>query len=303
MKRIILRLALSAVTLLIIATATFFMMHAIPGGPFSRERMLPPEIEANIARKYNLDMPLATQYTTYMKGLLRGDLGMSFVHVGRSTWQIIKESFPKSAVLGLVAFLVAIAIGLPLGILSAMARRRFWDTGLMLVAIIGVSVPSFILAGVFQYSIGLRLGWLPVAGWGDSMLQVILPALSLAAFPTAFLSRLIRSSMLEVLGSDYIRTARAKGVSRSATILRHGLSNALLPAITYTGPLLAGLLTGSFVVENIFAIPGLGNFFVSSITDRDYTVIMGVTMFYSSLIIGMNCLVDIAYSFLDPRLR
>lgn len=302
MKRAAWRILLSVVTVFIIATATFFMMHAIPGGPFSRERLLPPEIEANLARKYNLDQPPAQQYVSYMADLMRGDLGISFVHEGRSTLQIIREGFPKSAVLGAAAFLLAIGMGVPLGVASAMARRTMWDATLMLTAIVGVSVPSFILAGVLQYGVGLRLGWLPVAGWGDSPLQVILPAIALAAFPTAFLSRLIRGSMLEVLDSDYIRTARAKGVSRTKVVMRHALSNALLPAVTYTGPLLAGLLTGSFVVENIFAIPGLGNFFVSSITDRDYTVIMGVTMFYSALIVGMNCLVDVAYGLLDPRL-
>ncbi len=302
MKRIGLRILLSVVTVLVIGAATFFLMHSIPGGPFSAERMLPPEIEANLARKYNLDLPVTQQFGRYMSDVIRGDLGTSFVHEGQTTNQIIREGFPKSAALGGTAFLIALGLGVPLGVASALSRRTLWDGALMLMAILGVSVPSFILAGVLQYGVGFKLGWVPAAGWGDTPLQVILPALALAAFPTAFLSRLIRGSMLTVLDSDYIRTARAKGLSRGTVMLSHALRNALLPAVTYAGPLLAGLLTGSFVVENIFAIPGLGNFFVSSITDRDYTVIMGVTLFYSTLLIGLNCLVDVTYAFLDPRI-
>jgi len=265
--------------------------------------MLPPEIEANLARKYNLDEPVSVQFASYMSDLLKGDLGISFLHEGRTTNQIIRESFPKSAALGLCAFLVAISLGVPLGIASAMARRTLWDGFLMLVAIIGVSIPGFILASILQFGFSYHLDWLPAAGWGDSPLQVVLPALALAAFPMAFLSRLIRRSMIDVMDSDYIRTARAKGLTRSAIMLRHALRNALLPAVTYAGPLLAGLLTGSFVVENIFAIPGLGNFFVTSVTDRDYTVIMGVTIFYSALLIGTNWIVDVIYGQLDVRLK
>lgn len=302
MKRAAARIVLSLLTLLIIATATFFLMHSIPGGPFSSERLLPPEIEANLARKYSLDLPVGEQFARYLGDVMRGDLGMSFVHEGQTTNQIIREGFPKSAALGGSAFLLAIAFGVPLGVASALARKTIWDGALMVMTILGVSVPSFILAGVLQFAVGFKLGWVPAAGWGDTPLQVVLPALALAAFPTAFLSRLMRGSMITVLSSDYIRTARAKGLSRAKVLLRHALRNALLPAVTYAGPLLAGLLTGSFVVENIFAIPGLGNFFVSSITDRDYTVIMGVTLFYSALLIGLNCLVDVLYGLLDPRI-
>jgi oligopeptide transport system permease protein len=303
MRRAAGRIILSILTVFVIGAATFFLMHSIPGGPFSRERMLPPEIEANLARKYNLDQPVGRQFLTYMADVSRGDLGVSFVHEGRTTNQIICEGFPKSATLGAAAFLLAVGMGVPLGIASAMARRTAWDGALMLLAILGVSVPSFILAGVLQYAVSFKLGWLPAAGWGDTPLQIILPAFALAAFPMAFLSRLLRTSMIEVLDCDYLRTARAKGLGRAAVMLKHALRNAILPAITYAGPLLAGLLTGSFVVENIFAIPGLGNFFVSSITDRDYTVIMGVTLFYSALLVGMNCAVDLLYCWLDPRTK
>lgn len=303
MKRALVRLLLSGLTIVAIAAATFFLMHSIPGGPFSSERALPPEIEQNLARKYNLDLPISRQFLLYMKDLARGDLGTSFIHEGRTTNAIIAEGLPKSAVLGGAAFIIAIGLGVALGVAGAMLAGTFWDGALLLVAIVGVSVPSFILASILQYYLAFKAGWLPAAGWGDSPLQIILPALALAAFPTAFLSRLMKTSMLEVLHSDYLRTARAKGLGRAAVLLKHALKNAVLPAVTYAGPLLAGLLTGSFVVENIFAIPGLGNFFVSSITDRDYTVIMGVTLFYSTLLIGANCAVDIFYGLLDPRVR
>jgi oligopeptide transport system permease protein len=302
MRRLLHRLALSVLTLFVIAAATFFLMHHIPGGPFSRERALPPEIEANLARKYNLDEPVLAQFAHYLGRAIRGDLGPSFQHEGRTTNDIIRDGFPKSATLGVAGFLIAIAIGLPTGILAALRRHRLPDRALMLLSVLGVSVPSFILASLLQYYVSYRLGWAPAAGWGESPWQVILPALALAGFPVAFISRLTRTSMLNILDSDWLRTASAKGLARSRVILRHALRNAILPVVTYSGPLLASLLTGSFVVENIFAIPGLGSSFVLSIQDRDYTVIMGVTLFYSTLLITFNLAVDTAYTFLDPRL-
>ena len=294
-RRIAFRLLLSLATLGVIAAATFFLMHAIPGGPYSRERRLPPAVEANLARKYHLDEPVAAQFVRYMGGVVRGDLGPSFAHADRSTNDIIRDGFPKSALLGLTAFLIAVALGVPMGIASALRRRHVADRATMVIAVFGVSVPAFIIASLLQYIFSYRLGWIPAAGWGDSPWQVIMPAVALAAFPVAFLSRLVRSSMLAVMESDFIRTAHAKGVSRLQVIVRHGLRNALMPAVTYSGPLLASLVTGSFVVESIFAIPGLGQFYVSSINDRDYTVIMGVTLFYSGLLVGANVLVDLAY--------
>lgn len=290
-------------TLLVIAAATFFLMRSIPGGPYSRERALPPAIEANLARKYHLDEPLPVQFGRYMGGLLRGDLGPSFAHEGRSTNDIIRDGFPKSAVLGLVAFLIAVALGVPAGIAAALRRNHIADRALMVSAVLGVSVPAFIIASLLQYLFSYRLGWAPAAGWGDSLWQVLMPAFALALFPVAFLSRLVRSSMLAVLDSDFIRTARAKGLSSVRVFGRHALRNALLPAVTYAGPLLAALVTGSFVVENIFAVPGLGQFYVTSINDRDYTVIMGVTLFYSTLLVAANLVVDLLYGLLDPRMR
>ena len=296
------RLVLSVATLFIIAASTFFLMHSIPGGPFSRERALPPEIEANLSRKYNLDEPVAVQFARYLGSVMRGDLGPSFQHEGRTTNSIIREGFPKSGVLGISGFLIAIAVGLPMGILSALRRRKLTDRALMLLSVLGVSVPSFILASLLQYFFSYKLQWAPAAGWGDSVWQVILPALALAGFPIAFISRLVRTSMLNVLEADWLRTARAKGLGRARVVLTHALRNAILPVVTYSGPLLASLLTGSFVVENIFAIPGLGSAFVTSIQDRDYTVIMGVTLFYSALLIGFNVVVDALYALLDPRI-
>lgn len=310
MKSVFQRTILSLLTLVVIAGATFVLMHSIPGGPFSHEREVPPEIEANIARKYNLDQPVWRQFASYMVGLSRGDLGPSFVHEGRSTNDFIREGFPKSASLGASGFAIAFGLGIPLGLSAALRRRSITDRSLMLVAVVGVSVPSFIVASLLQYLFSQRIslgkseiGPMPTVGWGDSPWQILLPAIALAGFPLAFVSRLVRTSMLNVLDAEYLRTAKAKGLGPPAVVIRHGLRNAILPAVTYSGPLLASLLTGSFVVENIFAIPGLGNFFVSSITDRDYTVILGVTLFYSSLLIGFNILVDIAYAWLDPRIR
>lgn len=296
------RLLLSLATLFVIASATFFLMHSIPGGPFSRERSLPPEIEANLAKKYNIDQPVGLQFVRYLGGAVRGDLGPSFQHEGRTTNDIIREGFPKSAVLGIAGFLIALSVGLPLGTIAAMRRAGVIDRTLMVIGVLGVSVPSFILASLLQYFFSYKLKWAPAAGWGDSMWQVILPAIALAGFPVAFISRLIRTSMLNVLQSDWLRTARAKGLSRAVVIYKHALRNAILPVVTYAGPLLASLLTGSFVVENIFAIPGLGSAFVTSIQDRDYTVIMGVTLFYSALLIGFNVVVDALYAVLDPRI-
>lgn len=276
-------------------------MHNVPGGPFSAERALPAAVEANIVRKYRLDEPAWKQFARYLGSALRGDLGPSFTQESRTTNDIIRDGFPKSATLGIVGFLIAFAAGVPLGTAAALWRGRAMDRSLMVGAVLGVSVPAFILASLLQYFVCYRLRLAPPAGWGDSPWQVLLPALALAGFPLAFVSRLVRNSMLAVLDADFVRTARAKGLSTARVVFHHALRNALLPAVTYAGPLLAALVTGSFVVEEIFAIPGLGRYFVSSINDRDYTVIMGVTLFYSALLITANLVVDTLYVFLDPR--
>jgi len=296
------RVGISLLTLFIIAAATFALMHAIPGGPYSGERKLPAQIEANIARKYHLDESVWKQFARYLGGCLRGDLGPSFSQEDRTTNEIIRDGFPKSATLGLTAFLFAVAIGVPAGTLAALWRTRLVDRAVMLAAVFGVSVPAFILASLLQYWVSYRFNLAPAAGWGESPLQLVLPALALAGVPAAFLSRLVRASLISVIEADFMRTAKAKGLSPLRVIVRHGLRNALLPAVTYAGPLLAALLTGSFVVESIFAIPGLGQYFVTSITNRDYTVIMGVTLFYSALLIAANVTVDAVYAMLDPRI-
>ncbi|MBX7244394.1 MAG: ABC transporter permease [Candidatus Sumerlaeaceae bacterium] len=296
------RVAFSLATLLVIATATFFLMHSIPGGPFSSERSLPPSVEANILRRYKLDQPVWRQFADYMAGLAKLDLGPSFTSDARTTNDIIKDGFPKSALLGATAFLIAFGIGVPLGVAAALRRARLTDRMLMMASVLGVSAPSFIIASLLQYVFSYRWQIAPAAGWGESPWQVVLPAVALAGFPVAFVARLVRSSMLQVLDEDYVRTARAKGLPPSGVFFRHALRNAMLPAVTYAGPLLAALLTGSFVVEDIFSIPGLGKFFVSSINDRDYTVIMGVTLFYSALLIGFNVVVDVLYAIIDPRM-
>jgi oligopeptide transport system permease protein len=303
MRRFLLRrAALALATLWLIATATFALMRSVPGGPFDSERRLPPAVEANIVRKYRLDQPVWRQYLDYMAGLARLDLGPSFTQEGRTTNAIIRDGLPKTAVLGAAAFALSLAVGVPLGVAAALRRERATDRALMIASILGVSVPGFIVASLLQYVFSYRLGWLPAAGWGETALQAAMPAAALAAFHAAFLSRLVRSSMLSVLGSDYVRTARAKGVPAAGVVARHALRNALLPVLTYSGPLLAALLTGSFVIEDIFAIPGIGGALVRAINDRDYTVIMGLTLFYSALLVTLNLIVDILYAVLDPRI-
>jgi oligopeptide transport system permease protein len=290
------------VVLLIITTATFVLMHAVPGGPFTAEKNLPESVMKNINERYHLNDPLWKQYTDYLANVVRGDLGPSFKYESRTVNDIIAESFPVSATLGTMAVLLAIILGIPAGIIAALRQNRWPDYLAMFGATIGISVPNFILATLFIYVFALKLELFPVAMW-DGPEYAVLPAVALAAFPTAFIARLMRSSMLEVLGQDYIRTARAKGLSSYAVISRHALKNAIMPVVTYLGPLIAAIFTGSFVIETIFAIPGLGRHFVSSIYNRDYTVILGVTVFYSAMLVFLNFLVDIAYAWLDPRIK
>ncbi len=288
--------------LFVITTATFLLMHAIPGGPFTAEKNLPEAVLKNLNERYHLNDPLWKQYVDYLANVARGDLGPSFKYEARTVNDIIAESFPVSAELGLTAVLIAVAGGIPMGVAAALRQNRWPDYLCMFVATIGISVPGFILATLFIYFFALQLELFPAAMW-EGPEYVVLPALSLAAFPMAFIARLTRSSMLEVLGQDFIRTARAKGLSAFAVVMRHALKNALIPVVTYLGPLVAAILTGSFVIESIFAIPGLGRHFVTSIYNRDYTVILGITIFYSTLLVFLNFLVDVAYAWLDPRIK
>lgn len=296
------KLFFMTLTLWVIITLTFFLMHAIPGGPFTREKELPEAVKKNIEERYHLNDPLWKQYADYLRNLLHFDLGPSFKYEGRTVNDIIKEGFPVSATLGFAAVCVALLVGIPAGVMAALRQGKWADNVIMFISIFGVSIPSFIIAVLLMYAFALKLGWFPAAMW-ESPRHVVLPALTLSLHPMAFIARLMRSSMLEVIRQDYIRTARAKGLSWAQVIWRHAMKNAMIPVATYLGPLLAGILTGSFVVEHIFAIPGLGKHFVTSVSNRDYTVILGVTIFYSALLIVMNFLVDVSYAFLDPRIR
>ena len=296
------RLINSIIVLWIVMTVTFLLMHAIPGGPFTAEKNLPPAVQANIEARYKLNDPLSTQYMDYVENILHGDLGPSFKYVGRSVNDIIGESFPVSFELGMEAILISLLLGIPAGVLAAYRRNNWQDRTVNLLTTIGIAVPGFVLAALMVEIFAMKLGLLPAAMWIDWKSR-ILPAFALAAMPMAFITRLTRSSMLEGLGQDYIKTAKAKGLGTSYILFKHALPNALIPVVTYIGPMVASILTGSFVIETIFAIPGLGSYFVTSIYNRDYTVILGVTIFYSAIIILMNMLVDIIYPMLDPRIK
>jgi oligopeptide transport system permease protein len=296
------KLSTLLLSLFVVATLTFFLMHAIPGDPFTQEKAIPEEILHAIQAHYGLDKPLIIQYFDYIEGLCRFDLGPSFKYQGRTVNQIIGEGFPVSLCLGLEALFISLCLGTVFGSLSACRQGKWQDRILMCVAVLGLSIPSFLLATFLQYILAMKLDLLPVARWG-SFAQSILPALSLAALPTAFIARLLRTGMIEVLHQDYIQTAKSKGLSPTWIVYKHVLRNALLPVISYLGPLTASIVTGSFAIEKIFGIPGLGQWFVLSISNRDYTVIMGTTLFYSAILMATVFLVDLLYSRIDPRIQ
>jgi oligopeptide transport system permease protein len=302
LKYILHRIFSSVLVLLAIITITFLLMHAIPGGPFTSEKNIPAAVLKNIEERYRLNDPLWKQYIDYLANLIRFDLGPSFKYEGRTVNDIIRESFPASFQLGVVSIGFAICLGIPAGAIAALRQNKWQDYATMFLATLGVSVPSFVLATLLIYIFAIKLSLLPAALW-EGIEYMILPALALAGQPTAFIARLTRSSMLEVLAQDYIKTARAKGLPQSIIMYRHALKNALIPVVTYIGPMSAAILTGSFIIETIFAIPGLGRHFVTSIYNRDYTVILGITIFYSVLVIGLNLLVDLIYPLLDPRIK
>jgi oligopeptide transport system permease protein len=277
-------------------------MHAVPGGPFNGEKTLRPEVLASLNKQYGLDKPLGVQYVNYLGKLAKLDLGLSTRSLGDTVNKIIGRSFPVSARLGGVSIIIALLFGIPMGILAALRRGKWQDNTIMFEATLGIAVPSFVVATAGMILFGVKLKWLPIMGL-TTPINYILPAFALSFFPMSFIARLMRSSMLDVINQDYIRTARAKGLSKAVVILKHALKNSILPIVTYMGPLIAGILTGSFVVEKIFTIPGLGKYFVESITNRDYSVIMGVTIFYAFLLIALNLLVDLAYVFIDPRIK
>ena len=301
-KYIIKRVIMMICTLLLISLLTFILMHSVPGGPFTSDRQLPEAVEAALNEKYNLNDPLPVQYIDYMVDLLHGDLGPSFQYAGRSVNDFITSGFPVSARLGLVTICFVLLASIPLGIVAALKNGRWQDMGIMAIATLGVTIPSFVIATGLMYIFSYKLGWTPTIGL-DSWKSYILPVIALGGYSLAFMTRLMRSSLLEVMGQDYIRTARAKGLSEFKVVTRHALRNALIPVITILGPTIANLLTGSFVIEKIFALPGLGIHFVNSITNRDYTAIMGVTIFYAAFLIAMIFIVDIFYCLIDPRIK
>lgn len=290
------------VSLWVVVTGTFFLMHAIPGDPFIGDRVIPQEILDSLYAYYGLNKPLYIQYFKYLNGLIHGELGPSIVYQGRTVNQFIAEGFPISARLGFQALLLAIPFGVFLGTIAAIRRGRWQDNFAMALSTVGVSVPSFVLSTFFQFLFCVKLHLLPVARWGGFE-HTILPTLALAALPTAFIARLTRSNMVEVLGQDYIKTALAKGIPLFRVSIRHGLRNALLPVLSYLGPVTSSVLTGSFIIEKIFAIPGLGQWMIHSINGRDYPMILGLTVFFSSFLMISIFLVDILYTLLDPRIQ
>ena len=303
LRYIIRRMFSMILTLFCISIITFSLMHSIPGGPFTSERSLAPEVEAALNAKYGLDDPLYVQYFNYMSGVvIHGDFGISFKKMGLSVNQMIEEGFSYSAIIGVGATFFIIFLGIPTGIYAALHQNKFGDRLLMILATLGVTIPSFVMATGFLYIFSRQLNWVPSFG-ASNWKGYIGPIVSIGGFSLAFVTRLTRSSMLEVINSDYIKTARAKGLSEVQVIFKHALRNALIPVVTYLGPMMAAIVTGSFVIEKVFAIPGIGTLFVTYITNRDYTVIMGITIFYSVILIMTVFLVDILYMLIDPRIK
>ena len=301
-KYVIKRILLGILTAFIVATLTFFIMNLVPGGPFLAEKAVTEQAQAALEAKYGLDKPLFIQYLNYMKGLLKGDLGLSLKKRGFTVNDIIGNKFPVSARLGGLAVLVSVLVGVPLGSVAAYKRGKTVDNILIVLSTAGIAIPSFLSATLMMYILSVKFKLLPSLGL-NTPASYIMPVIALSIYPTSYISRLMRSSMLDVIGQDYMRTARSKGVSTFNSIFKHALRNAILPVVTYLGPLLASLMTGSFIVEKIFTIPGLGHEFVGAISSRDYPLIMGTTIFLATFIIFMNVLVDIAYAFIDPRIK
>ena len=296
------RLAAAVPTLLVLVTAAFFLMRAAPGGPFDDERVMPEEIRAQIEAAYHLDEPLWRQYLIYMGNLAQGDLGPSFRYEGRTVNELIGEGLPVSLTIGGLALALALTLGILAGTTAALRRGRATDHIVMGLSMTGISIPNFVIAPLLILGFAVYLGWLPAGGWeGASWRHLVLPVIALGLPQVAYVARLLRGSLIEVLSSDYIRTARAKGLPGRTIVLRHALRPALLPVLSYLGPAAAALITGSVVMEQIFGIPGLGRHFVQGALNRDYTLVLGLVLFYGALIIAFNFVVDVLYGVLDPR--
>lgn len=295
------RLLYMCLTLFIIVSITFLLMHLLPGTPFTNPEKLSVEQLELMNEKYGLNEPIALQYLNYIGGLAKGDLGISYQYEGRSVNEILGERIGPSVLIGFQALVFGALVGLVLGIISALNHNSFLDYGSVTIAVLGMSIPSFVFAALMQYIIGVKLGWLPVALW-EGYENTIMPSLALSVTVIATVARFIRTEMLEVLGQDYIVTARAKGISEKAVVCKHILRNAMIPAVTMLGPLAVAIMTGTLVIEKIFTVPGLGEQFTKSILVNDYSVIMGVTLMYSALFIGIVFIVDILYGIIDPRI-
>ena len=315
LKFLIKRIAMGLVTLWLVITITFFLIHMLPGDPFQSEKAIPPKVKENLMAKYHLDRPLGEQYVEYLKNIAKGDLGASMKVRGRTVNDVIKKSFLTSADLGARSIIFALALGIPLGIVAALKRGKYQDKIAMVIAIIGISVPSFVIAGLMhKYVVDIHNGFfikqlgLPrmfrirISGW-DSFDKKILPPIALGLYTVALIARLLRGKMIEVMGHDYIRLAVAKGVKPVDIIWKHALRNAILPIVTIMGPTIAAVLTGSFVIEKAFTIPGLGKYYIDSITNRDYTMVLGVTVFYAIFLIVMMIVMDLVYALVDPKIK
>ncbi len=301
-KYIAKRFFLAIVTIWVVATLTFFLMNMVPGGPFLSEKAVSPAALAALEAKYGLDKPLGEQYITYITDALHGDFGDSLKQRGRTVSGIIVSKFPVSAKVGGLAVLVSLCLGIPLGCIAAYKRGKVIDSVISVVSTCGIAVPSFVVCTVLMYFLGVKARILPTLGL-NGWKNYIMPVAALSFYPTAYIMRLMRSSMLDVLGQDYMRTARAKGLSEKVSIFKHALRNAILPVVTYLGPMITYTLTGSFIVEKLFTIPGLGGEFIGAITSRDYTLIMGTTIFLATFMVVMNVIVDIVYTLIDPRIK
>jgi oligopeptide transport system permease protein len=303
MLRYSLRRAFGAIpTLFVLLTLAFFMIRLAPGGPFDADRRLPPDIEANLNQKYHLDEPLLNQYARYVGGVLQGDFGPSFKYRDITVNQLIAQGFPVSMKLGIAAMVLALLLGVGLGTLAALRQNGLTDYSVMSIAMLGISIPNFVLAPLLILGLAVYLQWLPAGGL-DSLRHYVLPVLTLAMPQVAYIARLTRGSMIEVLRANYVRTARAKGLPLRLVLFRHALPAAMVPVASYLGPAIAGIVTGSVVIETVFGIPGLGRYFVQGALNRDYTLVMGVVLFYGMLIILLNFFVDILYAWLDPRVK
>ena len=303
LKYLVKRIGTAVITLFVAATITFFVMNLVPGDPFMSEKAPTAAAKAAMEAKYGLDKPLVVQYANYLKNLLHGDFGVSYVQAkNKPIMDIIKQAFPISAKIGAIAVVVATVIGIPLGCLSALRREKWQDNVIRVFSTVGIAVPGFVVATSFMILFAVKLKLVPASGL-SSAAAYVLPVITLALSPCSYIARLMRSSMLDVIGQDYIRTARAKGMSEFITTFKHALRNSRIPVITYMGPMIANVLTGGFVVEKIFNIPGLGRYFVKSIESRDYTIIMGVTIFYAAILILMTLVCDIIYKLVDPRIK